>query len=81
MNGKIVARIVTAGLAALAAAPVWACAVCFGETDSPMARGAELSIMFMVGVTYVVIVGGVAAFLALRFKARRNQTPQEPLSS
>ena len=81
MIGKNAARIVTAVLAALAAAPAWACTVCFGETDSPMARGAEVSILFMLGVTYVVIGGGVAAFLALRFRARRNKTLQEPLSS
>lgn len=74
MSGKNVTRIVTAVLAALAAVPAWACAVCFGETDSPMARGAEFSILFMLVVTYVVIGGGVAAFLALRIRARRNET-------
>lgn len=73
-RGKHLARIVAAVVAVLAAAPAWACPVCFGETDSPMAHAAELSILFMVIVTYVVIVGGFAVFLALRVKARRNRT-------
>ena len=39
-----------------------------------MARGVDFSILFMLVVTYVVIGGGVAAFLALRIRARRNKT-------
>lgn len=74
MSGKNLTRIVTAVLAALAAAPAWACATCFGATDSPMAQGVDLSILFMLVVTYGVIGGGVAAFLALRIRARRNKT-------
>ncbi|NJL28045.1 MAG: hypothetical protein HC897_09155 [Thermoanaerobaculia bacterium] len=65
-------------LAACAAVPVGACPVCYGDTDSPMIRGAELSILFMAILTYALIFGGVALFIVLRRRARRlAQAPAE----
>jgi heme/copper-type cytochrome/quinol oxidase subunit 2 len=55
------------------AAPSFACPVCFGDTDSPMAGAANLSILFMMIVTYVVILGGLATVFVLRMKARKKQ--------
>ena len=49
----------------------WACPVCFGDVDHPIIEGLEASILFLVGVTYFVILSGVAAFLLLRRRARR----------
>lgn len=57
---------------AVLASPGFACPVCFGDSDSPMAGAANLSILFMVIVTYVVILGGLATVFALRLKARRK---------
>ena len=48
-----------------------ACPVCFGETDSPMVKGAEYSILFMMGMTYTLIGGGVATAVFLRRRGRR----------
>lgn len=47
-----------------------ACAVCFGDSDSDMARGARLSVLFLLALTYLVIGGGVAAFFYARSRAR-----------
>lgn len=49
----------------------FACPVCFGDVDHPIIHGLEASILFMVGVTYTVIVSGIVAFILLRRRARR----------
>lgn len=49
-----------------------ACAVCFGKSDSPIVQGVEVSVLFMVGLTYLLIIGGVVSFLLLRRRARRR---------
>jgi hypothetical protein len=48
-----------------------ACPVCFGDVEHPIIEGLEASILFLVGVTYFVILSGVAAFILLRRRARR----------
>lgn len=53
-----------------------ACPVCFGETDSPIVQGIEASVLFMVGVTYCLILGGAALFIVLRRRARRMEREQ-----
>lgn len=81
MSPRISARhLVLASLAAaylLAAGLAAACPVCYGDSDSPFARGAELSILFMAIITYVMIVGGVVAFILLRRRARRLERHPE----
>jgi len=47
-----------------------ACAVCFGDSDSDMARGARLSVLFLLALTYLVMGGGVAAFFYARRRAK-----------
>ena len=66
-------------LAALMALACWAtastaCPVCFGDVDDPVVDGLGASILFMVGVTYFVILSGIAAFILLRRRARRLAT-------
>ena len=53
-----------------------ACPVCFGETDAPIVQGIEASVLFMIGVTYCLILGGVAMFFLLRRRALRLQREQ-----
>ena len=72
MSTKNVSRILLVLLAATWAMPSLACPVCFGDSDSPMAKAVNLSVVFMVIVTYVLILGGVATVIALRLKARRK---------
>ncbi len=63
------------GLAAVAmaafSASAFGCTVCFGESDHPIVKGAEASVLFMVGVTYFLLGGGVVSFFLLRRRARR----------
>ena len=75
-------RIILLGLAALAmlavASASMACPVCFGESDSPIVKGAEYSILFMMGVTYALIGGGLATAIFLRRRQRRRQDDVTP---
>ena len=41
--------------------PLWACAACAGQSDSPMAKGMNLGILSLLAVIGVVL-GGVASF-------------------
>lgn len=65
-----IALVVCAAFLLLWATPAGACAVCYGDSDSQMVQGLEASVLFMVGVTYFVILGGVACFVLLRRRAR-----------
>ncbi len=73
------ARRLTMGLLLAAlAAPAMGCPVCFGESDSPIAQGANLSILFMACLTYLTIGGGLAAVVVLRRRQlRRAETPEQ----
>jgi hypothetical protein len=62
-------------IAALAAFLVWftpvaaeACAVCFGQTDSPLGRGQQWGVLVMLGFVFFMLsaIGGFAVFLARR---------------
>ena len=68
-------RKLTLGLASVAmlaaAAGAFGCTVCFGESDDPIVKGAEASVLFMVIVTYLLLGSGVAAAFLLRRRARR----------
>lgn len=58
-----------------AAGPVWACAVCFGDSDTA-ADGYNASVLFLMSTPYLV-VGSIAGglFLMVRRAAQRNGTP------
>lgn len=47
-----------------------ACSVCFGNGDPQLRQGIEASVLFMVAVTYGLIVAGGLAFARRRFRAR-----------
>ncbi len=53
------------------ATSAFGCTVCFGESDHPIVKGLEASVIFLVGVTYSLLGGGVASFFLLRRRARR----------
>jgi hypothetical protein len=56
-----------------------ACSVCFGPSDDPMIEGTKLAIAFMLGMTYVVVGGGIALAVLHRRRCRRlMQTPEPP---
>jgi maltodextrin utilization protein YvdJ len=49
---------------------VLACAVCFGQSDAPMAIATNMGIFLMLGVTTAVLAGFAAFFIHLARRAR-----------
>jgi hypothetical protein len=47
-----------------------ACPVCFGQSDSPMALGANMAIFFMLGVTVSVLAAFASFFIYLMRRAK-----------
>jgi len=48
-----------------------ACSVCFGQSDSPLAKGTNLGIFFMLGITFVVLAG-FGSFMFYLFRRQRT---------
>ncbi len=53
---------------ALHPAPLWACAACYGQSDSPLAKGMNWGILSLL-VVIVTVLGGIAGFAV--YMARR----------
>jgi hypothetical protein len=67
---KILVPVAFMGLVAAAPRDAFACAVCFGQSDSPMALGANMGIFLMLGVTGAVLAGFAGFFIYLARRAR-----------
>jgi hypothetical protein len=61
--------ILTAAAAALAPRAALACPICFGQSDSPLALGANMGIWVMLGVTGAVLSAFGGFFIHLMRKA------------
>jgi len=48
----------------------WACPVCFGQSDSPLASATNTGIIMMLGVVVVVLSGFAAFIVHLNRRAR-----------
>ena len=60
-------------LAAVAPSPAQACAVCFGDPASPLTKGADAGVMFLLGVVMVVLAMFASVFLYWMKRARMNR--------
>jgi len=49
-----------------------ACSVCWGAAQDPVVHGTKLSIVFLLGLTYLVLGGGVGMVLLVRRRALRT---------
>ena len=61
-----------------------ACAVCFGASDAPMAKGMNMGIFFMLGLVGAVLSTFTVFFVYLGTQAKRasrRQAANEPRSS
>jgi hypothetical protein len=69
-NARAVLRVVVT--MALLAAPrvVLACPVCFGQSDSPLAKGVNMGVLFMLGTITAVLIGFAAFMIYLARRAR-----------
>lgn len=54
---------------------LWACAACYGQSDSPMAQGMNWGIFTLLGVV-VVVLTGIASFFV--FLAKKSSTDKDP---
>lgn len=51
----------------------WACKVCYGAAESPVLEGMSASIVFMLAMTYLLIVGLGVTFFVVRRRSIRLQ--------
>ena len=77
MAGRLMAAV---ALVLVAAGPVQACGVCFGDPDSRMTKGAAAGVLFMVILTYTLLLGlgGMTAFWTVRARRLRRKLACHP---
>jgi len=63
--------------ALLLSAQTLACSVCWGAAQDPVVHGTKLSIVFLLGLTYLLLGGGVGMVLMARRRARKLQLHPE----
>ena len=73
---KRIHALVLTVLAALLASPTgaFACAACFGKSDSNMAKSVNAAIFSLMGVIVTVLVGAASFFVFLSRRAAANST-------
>ena len=59
---------------------VFACAACFGKSDSPMAQGMNMGIFSLLAVVGVVLSAVAGFFIFLARKSARTARLREPVS-
>ena len=71
-----------AGLAALTPSPLFACAACYGQSDSPLASGMNWGIFTLMGVivTMLAAIAGFFIYLVRKEAALAAKTAAENLS-
>lgn len=79
MNLRKPKFLVAAALSALALHPasVFACAACYGASDSPMAKGMNWGILSLLGVV-VMVLGSVASFFVFLGKKAASAANGQP---
>ena len=57
---------------ALVAAPrvAFACPVCFGQSDSPLAKGVNMGVLFLLGMITAVLIGFASFMIYLARRAK-----------
>jgi hypothetical protein len=64
--------------ALLLPAQTLACSVCWGAAQDPVVHGTKLSIVFLLGLTYLLLGGGVGMVFLVRRKALRTAAGAAP---
>ena len=73
------AQLFIALLLVLAAPALQACPTCYGDPNSPMTKGSDNAILFMLGVIGFVQVGFVGLFITFWRRARALRRRRESL--
>ena len=78
---KSLRNILTAAAAALAPSPLFACAACYGKSDSPLASGMNWGIFTLMGVIVTVLatIAGFFVYIVRKEAAMTNNpAPKNP---
>jgi len=67
--------ILLVALAVVASSPAFACATCYGASDSPLAQGMNWGIMVLLGFVGVVMTGIVAFFVHVGRNSAKLSVP------
>ena len=67
--------LVALGFTCLGPSTAWACAACYGQSDSPLAQGMNWGIFSLMGIA-VAMLGGISTFFV--FLARRAAAQPPP---
>lgn len=65
------AALVTGMCLSFAARPAHACAVCFGDPNSPLVKGAASGVLVLGGITYAVLLAFAGVALSWTLRARK----------
>ena len=72
MNARIVKTLMAGLLALVVTSPAaFACATCYGASDSPLAQGMNMGILTLLGFIGAVLLGIVAFFVHVGIKSAR----------
>jgi hypothetical protein len=73
---------VVCALAALAPSPLFACAACYGKSDSPLASGMNWGIFTLMGVVVTVLatIAGFFVYIIRREAAQAAKAASENIS-
>ncbi len=63
------------GSAGAAPQSVWACATCYGASDSPLAQGMNMGIMVLLGFIFCVLAGVTGFFIYIVRRANALAAP------
>ncbi len=83
MNRKASVKLfstVAAAIVAVHPAPVFACAACYGQSDSPLASGVTWGILTLLAVVAAVLGSIVTFFVYIHKKSATLATSQEPVA-
>jgi hypothetical protein len=69
------ALLAAAALTLLHPPSLWACAACYGQSDSPLAAGMNWGILSLLG-TIGLVLGGVASFFVYLARKAAASSPQ-----
>ncbi len=66
---SVLRMVATAALVAVPRAAL-ACPVCFGQSDSPLAKGVNMGVLFLLGTITVVLIGFASFMIYLARRAK-----------
>lgn len=76
----ILIGVIALALLLTASSPTLACAVCFGDPESPMTHGAQSGILVMLLITYSLLIG-LAAMIGIVILCARRRLERTPNSN